>query len=120
MAITDFGIEKVGSFIANESPSPPSECAFGTGSTQFDGTVNNLDNEVVRVPVSWSFEGSDPTGEAILDTTQGNDSVISELGLTESSSSLGSDLYTRELSGVGSKENTFDVTVQFNWRSTRI
>jgi hypothetical protein len=47
-------------------------------------------------------------------TTDAVGSNIQEIGLGTAVTPLGSDLWTRELSAIGLKNNTFDVDVKFD------
>lgn len=112
MATVDYGLGQLGSFIRGESPTFVGSMAFGTGSTGFNGSQINLDSEVIRVPISWSTIGSDSRATSTLTTVDANGSNIQELSLVFGASANGSDLFSRNLSAIGLKNNTFSVLVQ--------
>lgn len=108
MGTTSFCLEKVGSFFTNESPTPPDYANVGIGSSIFNSGSYYLENEILRLPISWTWLDGDPNANFLLNTTTANGSYIAEYGL-DVGSSLGSQTYFRELSAVGTKDNTFEV-----------
>ena len=113
MPFTDYGLIQLGSFTKGDSPSYPSFTEFGQGSLSFDGTQNYLENGFLRKAITWRWNGTKPQGTAILLTTDGNGSTINELGIGVGSI-VGSNLYNRELSAIGDKNESFTVTLTFD------
>lgn len=114
MSFTDNGLEKLGSFLAGEDPTPPNNVAFGTGSSGFIGSESYLNNEFYRKSLTWGFYNGRPRGQIILTSTDANGSNIQEFGLgTGSTGVAGSNLYTRNSTAIGVKNNTFDVEISF-------
>lgn len=114
MAFTNYGLEKLGSFMANDTPTPPDYLVLGTGSGGFVATNNYLDDEFYRKSITWTFFENRARGNITITSTEANGSNIQEFGLgVGSSGAVGSDLYTRNLSAIGEKNNTFDVDVSF-------
>lgn len=118
MAITDRGLLQLGSFVRGLSPSFAGSMAFGTGSSTFDGTIYNLNNEFTRKAITWSWEGTDPKGTITFSETEANGSYFAELGIAPGAT-LGSDLSSRDVSGIGSKLSTYEIQIYFNWRFRR-
>ena len=118
MGITNFGLIKLGSYVRGLSPSFAGSMAFGNGTSTFDGTIYNLDKEFTRKPIVWSWDGTDPKGEVTFSESEANGSYFAELGLG-SGNLVGSDLWTRDTSAIGSKLSTYEVEVYFTWRFRR-
>ena len=118
MVFTDYGLLQLGSFTRGDSPSSPTYCVFGAGSTSFDATINYLDDEVLRKGVTWSWSGITPQGNAILLTTDAVGSTLNELGLGVGAT-VGSNMWTRDLSAIGDKTHAFNVTLTFDVRYSR-
>jgi hypothetical protein len=118
MSFTDYGLIQLGSFIKGDSPSPPTHLEFGIGSSFFDGTKPNLDSGFMRAPITWRWSGTNPQGVAVLSTIDALGSNISEIGIG-AGSSVGSTLYTRDLSAIGDKTSAFSVTLTFDIRPSR-
>lgn len=81
MAVNDRGLIELGSFVKGDNPSNAGSMAFGSGSSIFDKTVNNLDEEFVRKKISWEWDGDNPKGEIIFGLDEYNGSYFNELGL---------------------------------------
>jgi len=120
MGTTDFGLQKIGSFMIGTADSTlaPAYCEFGVGSTTFNSGSNYLDNGTYRKDVSWSWLDGDPYGSVLLSTVEMTGSNIGEFGFG-TGSSIGSDLYFRELSAIGTKDTSFDVEVNMKVRVRR-
>lgn len=112
MPFTDYGLIQIGSFLANQGPSPPDNIVIGFGSNSFVGSENFLGSEFLRKTFSWSFVDNNANGNVSINNTEANGSNINEFGLGIGAS-LGSNLYTRDLSSIGPKNNTFDVDMTF-------
>ena len=121
MAFLNYGIGQIGSALRGlgTNVSFMGSLAFGTGGSGFNGSDTYLNFEVIRVPITWSAVGSDPRGTSTLSTAQANGSGIQELGMVFGASANGSDIFTRNLSAIGSKNNTFSVVVQQDIRIRR-
>jgi len=119
IAFTDFGLIQLGSFIVGDSPTTPQYMAIGIGSTVFDGAENYLGSEFLRKTITWSTFENIPQGNVAISTIDANGSFIRELGMGQGAS-LGSDLYSRNLSSIGEKNSTFDVNVVFEVRFERV
>ena len=117
--VQDLGIEYLGSYIRGLSPTSIGSCAFGVGTDGFTGSSINLGDEVIRIPLTWSVIGSSVLSQATLSTTQANGSYITELGLVQGLTDNGSDLFSGDLSAIGSKNATFSVVVEQTIRIRR-
>ena len=118
MVVLNNGLENFGSFIRGQSPTPPSFVEFGLGSEPVDVGSNHLGSGFIRKSIEWFTRGDDSVGIARLTTADAVGSTIEELGLA-AGSVVGSDLYTRELSSIGDKDDTFDVVVSIEMRVRR-
>lgn len=118
MGVTDRGLLQLGSFVRGLSPSFAGSICFGAGSSTFDGTVYNLENEFHRKTITWTWNGTDPRGSISYSESEANGSYFAELGLAPGAT-LGSDLWTRDISGIGSKLSTYEIQVYFDWRFRR-
>ena len=118
MGYTDYGIQQYGSFLMGLSPTPPNYLEFGTGSSQFDGTKKNNDAGFVRKPITWRWNGTNPQGNVSLLTTDAVGSNIQEVGMGPAVT-VGSNLFTRDLSVIGDKDTSFTVTLNFESRLSR-
>ena len=117
MAFTDFGLEKIGSYIIGDVSIYPGSMAFGNSGSAFIGSQAYLGGEFYRKKVSWTF-GADPTATVTISSTEGNGNYFNELGLV-GGVTLGSDIFSRDLSAIGSKNNTFDVDISMTVRVRR-
>lgn len=112
MAFVDFGLGQIGSYLADLSPAGVGSMSFGTGGSGFTGSDLQLNNEVIRTPVTWALiTGSDFEAQGILNVNEANGSFLQELGLVSGSVGSADDLFTRDLSAIGSKNNTFSIIV---------
>lgn len=118
MAWTDYGLGRLGSWTIGSAPTNPLYIALGQGNSAFVGSENYLNNELFREAVSWNFFQGNPQATVTIPTTSANGSILNEFGLA-ASSSLGSDLDTRNLSAIGSKNNTFDVNLSLTTKYRR-
>ena len=118
MPITDYGLLQFGSYVRGLSPSYPQYVEFGFGSAAFDGSYSHLGSGFYRKALTWSWAGTRPQASCILLTTDANGSTIGEIGMGPSSS-VGSDLFNRELSAIGDKNDSFSTTLTFDVRFSR-
>ena len=118
MPVLDNGLENVGSFFRDLTPVPPRFLEFGLGSETVNLGSENLVDGFIRKELEWFVSGVDSKAITSLTTLEGNGSNITEVGLG-AGSEVGSDLYTRDLSAIGDKDNTFDVTVSLEMRIRR-
>lgn len=118
MGFTDYGLTNLGSFVMGLSPSPIDYMAFGTDSSPNDFTKNYLGGEVIRKGVTWTWEDNIPKANVELVQSDAVGSNLRELGFCIGSD-LGSNLYSRDLSAIGIKENSFSVTIEAEVRFTR-
>lgn len=118
MAFTDYGLIQLGSFTKGDNPTYPNYLCFGSDSS-IDLSKSYMGSEFYRKAITWSWSGNRPKGYASLLSTEGNGSVVYELGVAGGSVSLGSTLYIHDSSAVGEKNNTFDVSVTFEVRYSR-
>ena len=118
MPIVDQGIYNLGSHIRGLSPNSIGSVAFGLGSDAVTGSEIHMENEVTRTPITWSYVGSDVHAQATLSTTEANGSFIKEIGMCEDSA-IGSDIFSRDISAIGSKNSTFSVIVEQTIRIRR-
>ena len=115
MGVTNKAFIELGSFVMGLNPDFAGSMVFGTGTSLFSNTTYYLDDEFGRKEINWSWNGTDPRGNVILGTTEQNGSYFGEIGLG-SSDTLGSDLWTRDPTAVGSKFSTYSLEFQFDWR----
>ena len=120
MTIQDYGIEQLGSYLRGLSPIDLGSCGFGIGGSAFTGSIINLTSEIIRVPNTWTMLGSDPRAQAVLTSNQANGSYITELGLVHGATDNGSDLFSGDLSAIGSKNSTFSVVIDQTIRIRRV
>ena len=118
MVVVDYGITEIGSFIRGLSPNGVGSIAFGVGSTAVTGSETYMESEVIRTPITWTVVGSDINAVATLNTTQANGSYLKEIGMVFGVS-LGSDVFSRDISAIGSKNATFSVIVDQTVRIRR-
>ena len=89
--------------------------AFGNGSASFIGSQPNLQNEINRRAIAWAWSGTTPRGDVVFGSQEFIGSSFFELGATNASAANGSTVWSRDISGVGSKsvgtalEFVFDV-----------
>ena len=118
MGVNDKGLIEIGSFVKGDSPDFAGSIVVGNGTSSFNRTTYYLDNEFARKEITWTWDGNDPKGESTFLVTEANGSYFGELGLG-SSDTLGSDLWTRDTSAIGSKLSTYEIAIYFNWRFRR-
>lgn len=118
MGFNDKGLIEMGSFLKGDSPTPPDYIEFGAGSMNFTGSTPNLQSGFYRAPITWRWNGNKPVAIAQLGTNAAVGSNIQELGLAVGAS-VGSNLYTRDLSAIGDKTNSFTVEVSQEIRLSR-
>lgn len=115
MGFYNYGLEKVGSFFAGNSPSPPAYADFGTGSLAIDYTQRYLNNSILRKGITWTHLNQiDVRGVTSLSANDAVGSTIQEIGMAVGSSVAGSDVYARELSSIGDKTANASYTIQFD------
>lgn len=119
MTSTDYGTQQLGSVYLTGEFETADYIEFGTGSGTFNGSTSYLNNGILRVAGTWRYLQGDPSINALLATTDMVGSDVGELGIG-SSDSLGSDLQTRSLSGIGTKTNQFSVSVNKRMRIRRL
>lgn len=112
MTFTDFGLNQLGSFVAGQSPSPPNYVAFGFSGSAFNNSQAHLGSEFYRKVITWAYFNNRPQGNVTLTSAEGNGSNIQEFGIGVGSV-LGSNIYARNLTAIGPKNNTFDVDISF-------
>ncbi|MDP2692262.1 MAG: hypothetical protein Q8O88_01320 [bacterium] len=120
MAITDFGISQLGSFILGSTVVFPGSMAFGAGSSVFVGSHAYLNSEFLRKPIAWEWNGTDPRGTVVFGEADANGSFFGELGITNNSTSNGSTMWSRDISAIGSKSAAFALEVIFETRIRRL
>lgn len=113
MPFTNYGILQLGSFTKGETTQSPDYLVVGSGASGFDGTIPNLEQEVIRKAISWAWNGTRPQATALLLTTDANGSTLNEIGMGVGSL-VGSNVWNRELSAIGDKNETFTVTITFD------
>lgn len=111
MAFTNYGLEKLGSWIRGETVNIPGSLSFGHSGKAIVNSESHLGDEFYRKEVTWTTFKGNPQFNVTLTSVEANGSYIGELGLG-SSEATGSDLYFRSLSAIGSKNNTFDVDIR--------
>ena len=121
MAITDRGLIMIGSFLKGDSTTRPLYGVMGVATGGFDGTKYHLGSEIpsARKSLSWAWNGNDAVATFIILPNEANGSTINEIGISDTNSSLGSDLWTRNVSAIGDKTSDFGVTVDVRWRNRR-
>jgi len=118
MAITDYGLEQIGSWFMGLDPSFIGSLAFGIDNSVVDTTLNYLGEEITRKAVTWSWNGNNPQANVSLLSTEANGSGIGEIGFVVGTS-IGSDACSRDLSAIGSKDSYFNVEITADIRITR-
>lgn len=118
MGFNDFGLFQFGSFMKGDSPTTPDYLEYGSGSTLFTGSTNHLEDGFLRKAITYRWVGSNISGTSTLLTTEGNGSTIQEVG-AGNGNSVGSNLYFRDLSAIGDKNNTFTTDVTFECKFSR-
>ena len=118
MGWTDYGFIQLGSFLKGDGPSYPDYVEFGTGSRLFTGSYNYLEDGILRKQITWRWAGNNAQATAVLLTTDGNGSNFNEIGMG-TGSLVGSNVFTRDLSAIGDKNNSFSVTTTFETRFSR-
>ena len=119
MPFTNYGLLQVGSFIGGFNPSSPTHLEFGTGSATFIGSVNELETPIIRKPITWTWAGDNIRANAQLSTIDAVGSTIRELGVGVGSAVGGANLYSRDLSAIGDKTESFSVDIKVEYRITR-
>ena len=119
MAFEDYGLINLGSFTRGLAPAFPGSMVFGTGSQTFSGSNPYMTNEWLRKVISWSWNGNDPQGEVLFSGYEAVGSVINEVGISDSSS-LGSNLWARDIAAVGSKNPNSSLDILFTVRFRRL
>lgn len=120
MGVHDFGLEKLGSFVQGITTPYPSTMAFGNGSSAFDATDTHLENEFTRKAVSWAWNGRDPRGTVLFGNTEAVGSSFLEMGLGSGVTANGSNIWSRDLSAIGSKLDSYALEISFDFRFRRI
>lgn len=118
MGWNDYGIYQLGSFVKGDNPSTPTYMEFGAGSTSFTGSTSYLQNGFLRKELTWRWVGNNARASTQLLTTDAVGSNIQEVGIGNGSV-VGSNLYTRDLSAIGDKTNTFTVDMSVEMRFSR-
>ena len=100
--------ELVSSFLAGNSQTAPTHMAFGTGTSVPNAEDTALNTENTRnAMTSTTLTGQEVSFKAILNATQANGVVITEIGLLNASSS--GTLFTRNTFSSITKANTFQI-----------
>src|SRR4030042_3238304 len=115
MGTTTKGFIELGSFVRGLNPDFAGSIIIGHGTSTFNKSVYYLDDEFARKEISWSWNGNDPRGEIVFGTTEQNGSYIGEVGIGVNST-VGSDVWNRDTSAIGSKLSSYAVQIQFDWR----
>ena len=118
MVVVDYGVTEIGSYIRGLAPDGVGSVAYGVGSIAVTGSEINMESEVIRTAIDWSVVGSDIRAVSTLNTTQANGSYIKEIGMVFGAS-IGSDIFSRDISAIGSKNATFSVIVDQTIRIRR-
>lgn len=118
MGMTDYGVEKLGSFLYNESVTVVNNMTWGTGSGAFNDDNEYLNAEVDSSALASAWVGDYIQYSAVLTTTQANGSNIQEVGVGVGSPT-GSTLWARDLSAIGDKDNTYSATVYMTFKISR-
>ena len=118
MGFTDYGFQQYGSFTVGLSPSNPNYMEYGLGRSFFNGSVNYLDNGFLRKEISWRFNGRNVTGLSSLNTNEAVGSIINEVGIGNGVT-IGSTIWSRDVSAIGEKTNSYSVDVTFDVRFSR-
>ena len=118
MPVVDYGLVQLGSFIKGGNPTPPNYMEFGTSGSNFAGSANYNGSGFYRVPIVWDWTGNKVLGTATLNTIEAIGSNIQEVGVGQGAS-VGSNLYTRDLSAIGDKTDSFTVDVGIEMRFSR-
>ncbi len=119
MTVQDRGIEQIGSYLRGLSPEDLGSTAFGIGGSAFTGSIINLTSEIIRVANTWTMLGNDPRAQSTLSVTEANGSFITELGLVHGVTANGSDIFSGDLSAIGSKNSAFSVVIDQTIRIRR-
>lgn len=119
MGFTDFGLLQLGSFVLGSTVVFPGSMAFGTGSNLFIGSQAHLNAEFLRKAIGWEWNGTDPRGTVLFSAFEANGSYFGEVGITNGSPFLGSNMWSRDLSSIGSKQPNYALEVIFETRIRR-
>jgi hypothetical protein len=121
MGFNDTFLSELGSVLVNGVAIRPLYLAYDLGSSESNTGSVYLQNELpnLRKDVSWYFYGRDPSAAIVLETTDANGSSIYGFGLAIGSTSLGSDLRSRESSSIGYKDSSFIVTTTLSVKFQR-
>ncbi len=120
MVFVDDGFERLGSYLSGLSPAHPGYMSFSLGSGTITGSETDAGSEHVRKPVSWNFNSLvQPVFTSLLLTTDANGSFINRISLWDTSSTGTGNMFTIDISAIGSKNNTFDVQVEGTIRFAR-
>lgn len=119
MGFTDYGILQLGSFLLGSTVVFTGSMAFGNGSNAFIGSQSHLQNEFFRKAISWEWNGTDPSGHVVFAASEANGSFFGEVGITNGSPFLGSNMWSRDISSIGSKSSAFALEIIFETRIRR-
>jgi hypothetical protein len=118
MAVSDYGIFHLGSFLKGDAPTAPVGMAFGVGSSAFNGSTYHLEDEVERNAITWAWSNRWAKATAVLAAGEANGSTLEEIGIG-TGATLGSDMLTRDASAIGDKDASFSVTVNTTFKIER-
>lgn len=118
MGFTDFGLLQFGSFIMGSTTPYASAMVFGTGSNTFIGSQAHLQTEFVRKTIDWTWNGTTPRGLVTFGSSEAAGSLFAEVGIG-SGLTLGSNIWSRDLSAVGSKAPGYTLEFVFDFRAKR-
>ncbi len=95
MTFTDKGRNEIRDWLNGDATTAPTHIAWGTGTTDSTKADIALETETVRNAFSSTLKGlQEVQFEALLDSTQGNGTIISEMGLFNLD--VGGDMFQRQ------------------------
>lgn len=117
MPFYNYGLEHLGSYIRGLAPSNPQYMSFDAGSTLLNNAQSYPEEDKYRAVVTWNpLDLVDARGVVTIGTTELVGSGINSLGLVLGSPTLGSDLFAREITSLGSKTQYQTWSVEFDVR----
>lgn len=112
MGITNEGIYRIGQLIQGASTNYPTYVAFATGSDEFNGSETSLDSEIIRKEITWSTSGIYSKYTTEISSPEGNGSEFKSMGLVDEETLDAGNLWSYDLTYIGSKNNSFNVQVE--------
>jgi len=109
---------RVGSFLMGLNPIHTGSVCFGTDDTAFDDGDTYLGVEVLRKIATWYWDGDIPKMSVTIAQSEANGSGLQEIALC-TGSEAGSDISSRDISSIGSKESSFSVDITMELRLDR-